>query len=448
MEERRRPQQSRRRIRRVWLAVGVAFVLAPTAGIGLILVPRDATDVAAKYRQSSPDDAVTRLQHRIDDGEVTLAYDRDRGYLPAVLKALQLPISSQVLVFSKTSIQKELISPQRPRAIYFNDDTYVAYVPMGRALEVSTQDPKLGAVYFVVLQRPTAKPKFFRSVDACMECHGGTMSEHFPGHIMRSVYTDAEGTPDLTAPSYLTTDSSPLSRRWGGWYVTGTHGSQRHMGNSIAERQGDAVTINLDRGANITDLRRFFDTSLYLSPHSDIVALMVLEHQTHLQNLITKANYETNEALSEENALNREFGRPDNFHAESTPNRIKEACEPLVRGLLFSGEIRLTAPIVGTSGFAEQFSARGPYDRKRRSLRQFDLKRRLLRYPCSYTIYSQAFDALPAPAKNYLFRRLQEILSGRDQSPEFAHLSAADRKSIREILLETKPAFAAWEASR
>jgi hypothetical protein len=457
--------------------MGAAFVVAPIAGVGLILAPDDVTVIVARYKQATPDDAITRLQRRIDDGKVTLAYDPDRGYLPAVLKALHIPTSSQVLVFSKTSVQKELISPQRPRAIYFNDDTYIGYVPTGRSLEVATQDPKLGSVYFVVLQRPRAKPKFFRSVDACMECHSGAVAGRFPGNLMRSVTTDAEGTPDPTAPNIQTTDATPLSRRWGGWYVTGTHGNQRHLGNLIAERPGEASPLNIEWGANVTDLHRFFDTSLYLSPHSDIVALMVLEHQTFLQNLITQAGYETNEALNapteagsgtslgpqatqppirqddpkprlirEGQSVDKGPDHPEPGARESLQSRIGLACEPLVRAMLFSGETRLTAPIVGTSGFAEQFGTHGPFDRKHRSLRQLDLKRRLLRYPCSYTIYSEAFDALPVPAKDYVFKRLWQILSGQDHSPEFAHLSVADRKAVREILLETKPAFAAWKA--
>jgi hypothetical protein len=426
----------------------LVLALTPAGGLAFMPSPKDGEDAGIRYAQATPNDAISRLQSRIDSGEVTLAYDRVRGYLPAVLKALQIPVSSQMLVFSRTSVQKELISPQTPRALYFNDRAYVGYVPGGKTLEVATADPKLGPVYYVLLQRPKDKPQFFRTVDVCLKCHVSARSNHLPEHLMRSVYADADGEPYLKAKSYVTTDASPLNERWGGWYVTGKHGSQRHMGNGFAMRQGDDVTLDLEKGANVSDLHLLVNTSPYLSPYSDMVALMVMGHQTHLQNLIMKANYQTNEALRDEKAGNRDPGRPEADRAGRTLSRIKGACEPLVKALLFVGETRLTAPIVGASGFAEQFAARGPRDRKNRSLRELDLKHRLFRYPCSYTLYSEAFDALPDPAKDYLYRRLWAVLSGRDQSREFAHLSEADRKAIREILRDTKPAFAAWKNRR
>ncbi len=228
--------------------------------------------------------------------------------------------------------------------------------------------------------------------------------------------------------------------------MTGRHGSQRHMGNACATRQGDQFVVDREKGANLTDLHGLVDTRPYLSRYSDIVALMVLGHQTHLQNLIAKANYQTRMALSQDRAQDKASGLSADPRSNTAPVDIQTACEPLLKAMLFVGEARLTAPITGLSGFAEQFSAQGPQDSKHRSLRQLDLKRRLMRYPCSYTIYSEAFDALPGVAKEYIYRRLWEVLSGQDRRLEFAHLSRADRKAIREILLETKPAFAAWKA--
>ena len=175
---------------------------------------------------------------------------------------------------------------------------------------------------------------------------------------------------------------------------------------------------------------------------------MVLAHQTHLQNLITQANYQTKAALREGVPAWAAARHPEGGRANPPLARIKAACEPLVKAMLFAGEAPLKSPISGTSHFAEEFATCGPRDRRNRSLREFDLKRRLFRYPCSFTIYSEAFDALPGPAKDYLYRRLREVLNGQDRSREFAHLSTADRKAIWEILLQTKPAFAAWQAGR
>jgi len=443
------PPERRRLLLRRWrCSLGLLLALAPAAVPALLRAPVNEEDPRSAYAQATPDNVIARLQKRIDSGQVTLAYDSKQGYLPAVLKALQIPASSQMLVFSKTSVQKELISPQTPRALYFNDDAYVGYLPDAKALEIATTDPQWGPVYYVLLQKPRDKPIFFRTVDACLECHATRTTHYVPEHLMHSVYADTDGTPLPKAPTYETTDESPLEERWGGWYVTGKHGNQRHMGNALATMRDGAARMDREKGANLTDLRGRFDTSSYLTPHSDIVALMALAHQTHLQNLITQAHYQTRAALLAAKTAHSAGAPPDAVHAENAPDRIQAACEPLVKAMLFVDEAPLKAPITGTTGFAEQFAARGPRDRKHRSLRELDLKRRLLRYPCSYTIYSEAFDALPDPAKDYLFRRLQEVLSGRDRSKEFAPLSAADRKAIREILLETKPAFAAWVARR
>jgi hypothetical protein len=238
-----------------------------------------------------------------------------------------------------------------------------------------------------------------------------------------------------------------MKERWGGWYVTGTHGAQRHLGNIIFKSQEEAERPNLDRGANVVSLKGRVDTKPYLSGHSDIVALMVAEHETSLLNLLTRANHQTRLALHYEAALNKELGRPAGKHSDSTLSRIRSVAEPLAKALLFSKETPLDAPIAGTSGFAAQFAKEGPFDKEGRSLRQFDLRKRLFRYPLSYLVYSDTFDGLPAPAKEYVYRRLHEVLTLKDRTEDFAHLSDIDRKAILEILTETKPDFARFAAS-
>jgi hypothetical protein len=213
--------------------------------------------------------------------------------------------------------------------------------------------------------------------------------------------------------------------------------------------RGNPRPEEIDNSANIncTHLDRYFKTASYPTPHSDIVALMVMEHQTEMHNRLTRANFQTRLALHDEAEFNKALGRPADYRSDSTLRRIKNAGEPVVQYMLFCEEAPLTDPIKGTSGFAEEFVKRGPREDRRdagptgkgRSLRDFDLKRRLFAYPCSYVIYSEAFEALPAAVKDYIFQRLWEVLSGKDTSKEFAHLSAADRQAILEILRATKP---------
>lgn len=401
----------------------------------------DALDAPINYLTTAPQDAVTRLQEQLDKGVVHLQKDSVRGYLPSVLRQLKVPTSSQMLVFSKTSLQRDKISPTSPRALYYNDQTYVGWVPGGDIVEVATQDPQLGTVFYVLQQDAPGPPKFVRQTHECLSCHGSSLTSGTPGLTMRSVYAGRDGQPQLQFGSFITTDESPMKERWGGWYVTGKHGAQRHLGNLMVSTSDDPDHLNRDPGANITDLRPFLDVSTYLTPHSDIVALMVAEHQTAIQNLITRANHETRKALHFEQLLNKDLGRPAGFRSDSTTSRIRSACEPLVRGLLFSGEARLTAPVTGTSGFSREFPTAGPRDGKGRSLRDLDLKTRLFRYPCSYMIYSSAFRGLPEPAKEYVYRRLWEVLEGKDTGKEWSALMPADRLAIREILQATDPEF-------
>jgi len=346
-------------------------------------------------------------------------------------------------VFSKTSFQRQLIEPDSPRALYYDDNTYIGWVRGAPYLEVSTIDPQLGAVFYILDQKPAAKPKFVRQTYECLQCHTGSMTQGIPGNMMRSVYARADGQPDFRAGTFVSTDQSPIEERWGGWYVTGTHGRMRHMGNVLARGADGEPTLDREKGANVTDLRKFVDTTPYINRHSDIVSLMVIEHQTHIQNLITKANYHTRMALRYEQLLNKELQRPADYRSDSTLSRVRSVCEPLVKAMLFSEEAPLTGPVVGTSGFTAQFQAAGIHDKQGRSLRDFDLKTRLMRYRCSYLIYSDSFNGLPPLAKETIYRRLWEVLDGKDKTAPFAHLSDSDRAEIRDILLETKPDFAA-----
>jgi hypothetical protein len=416
-----------------------------SATLAVLLVtvsPALALDIDAppiRYTEATPANAVSRLQERLAAGKVTLRPEKGFGYLRPVLKELNVPESSQVLVFSKTSLQRQRIGPETPRAIYFNDDVYVGFCRQGDVMELSAADPHLGAVFYTVDQKAADAARITRQGDACLLCHASSQNQGLPGHLVRSVYADAEGMPILSLGSHRTDQGSPLKERWGGWYVTGTSGKQSHLGNLVVEgRRSSPEEIDNKDGVNVTDLGRFFKTSEYLTPHSDLVALMVLEHQTQGHNLITRANFLTRLALHDEAELNKAFGRPTAGHSDSTLSRIRNAGEPLVKYLLFCDEAPLTDALHGTSGFEKEFARRGPFDSKGRSLRDFDLRTRMFKHPCSYLIYSQAFDALPPEVKEYVYRRLWEVLTGRETGKDFARFTPEDRQAVREILLETK----------
>jgi hypothetical protein len=417
------------------------IALVGAASISVADPNDDLEQEPIQYSKTAPQDVIAKLQKRIDDGEVTLRYDPTRGYLPAVLHALGIHSSSQTLVFSKTSFQRLHISPQNPRALYFNDQAYVGWVQGAPEVEISTVDPQLGAVFYTLDQQPSAKPKLMRQTYECLSCHATTMTRGIPGHVMRSVFPGPDGNPFFQAGTFLTTDESPLKERWGGWYVTGTVGSQQHMGNRLFRNATETEAPNLAPTSNLTTLKRSLDTDPFLTPHSDVVALMVMEHQTSVQNLIARATYEARRGLHYQVALNRGLGRPENELLDSTTGRIRSVGEPLVRALLFAKEAPLTAPVKGTSTFAADFQRRGPRDAQGRSLRDLDLTRRLFRYPCSYLIYSPEFDAMPPLAKQYVYRRLREVLTGQDTSSDFATLTPADREAILAILTATKPDF-------
>jgi hypothetical protein len=169
---------------------------------------------------------------------------------------------------------------------------------------------------------------------------------------------------------------------------------------------------------------------------------MVLEHQTFVHNLLTQANYVTRQALEYNAKMGKVLGEESGGLLESVSRRITNAGEKLLEGLLFADEARLTAPIAGGSGFAEVFTQAGPRDSQGRSLREFDLKTRIFKYPCSYLIYSEAFDRLPDEMRAYLRGRLQSILTDANHAKaneKFAHLTDSDRRAILEILRDTKP---------
>jgi hypothetical protein len=345
---------------------------------------------------------VAVLNERLESGMTHLTYSPGSGYLRSVLDALKLPVESQLMVFSPTSSQRERVNQDNPRAIYFNDDVSVGWVRGSSLIEVAATDQQEGVAFYTLDPASDSKPRF-RKNTSCLSCHQSDRTFGVAGLFVLSTRTVQEMAP---RDGVFTDQRTPLTERWGGWYVTGLSSRFRHRGNRIGQGW-------------LESLYDQFYTAGYLTEYSDVVALMVLEHQARATNLITKVASEV-----------RAAGKID--------GRAQDAISDLTDYLLFTDEAQLPARVIGTSGFAEKFSSMGPRDRTDRSLRQLDLSSRLMRYPCSYMVYSDAFGNLPLMARTAIYTQLWEILSGHSGQERYARLSRADRKAIVEILMDTK----------
>ncbi len=388
----------------------------------------DIEEAPFHYTDTPDDNRVSRLIEKIKAKEVKLEYSREHGYLRSLLEALEIRESSQTLVFSKTSLQVRYISRRNPRAIYFNDDTYVGWVNGSSLMEISTADPKLGAAFYTVDMMPW-RAKIEQAYYDCLGCHATSMTQGVPGHTVRSVMPMVDGSVDAQLESFVTDDRSPFAERWGGWFVTGLHGDMRHMGNAYLK----SGLLDTSNNGNLMNLRDEFDSSNYLSPYSDIVALMVLEHQTQLHNTFTRADFSVRRLSHDSSG---ELASEESKREYQTQLQI--IANEVVDRMLFCDETVLTNEVKGSVLFAQQFTERGPRDSLGRSLREFDLKRRLFKYPLSYLIYSSAFDSLQPDLRQEILRQIGEVLRGENRSPEYAHLDDA-RKAMLSILRETKP---------
>jgi hypothetical protein len=345
-----------------------------------------------------------------------------------VLQALELDSASQLLVFSKTSLQQNLISPSTPRAIYFNDEVYIAWLRGSQVLEIAAMDPNLGPVLYTLNQQASDQPHFERQMHQCMRCHDsyGLTGGGTPRFMMSSGYTGQQGQLVSHESHIMTTSRTPIKNRWGGWFVSGSHGDQLHLGNVQVESAADLKPENLAKFGNLVNLNSLLDTGPYLTPYSDIVALLLIEHQIEVQNLITRVNYLGRTALENEKSDSAE-----------TQIELEALSEELVRSLFMVGQPSLRNPVTGLSGFTEMFNDLGPKDSQGRSLRELDLTNRLFKYPLSYLVYSDAFAALPEQVKGIVFARISDVLLGRENSADFEHLTESDRRAIIEILNAT-----------
>lgn len=413
--------------------IGFACTLASASASAQFTLNIDIEAAPIRYTETPANNRVSRLIEKIKRKEITIDYTDKRGNLVSLLEALEIPQSSQTLVFSKTSMQIQYISRRNPRAIYFNDDTYLGWVNGSSLVEISTADPKLGAAFYTVRMNPW-RPKIERANYDCLACHATTMTKGIPGHTVRSVMPTYDGNIDSQAESFLTNDRSPFAQRWGGWYVTGVHGSMKHLGNAYLK----GGILDTRNSANRKNVNYEFDTSKYLSPYSDIVALMVLEHQTQMHNSFARASFFTRKLLFDAKSVAADGQTKDE---EVLGAQISMIAEEVVERLLFSDETVLTDEVRGSVVFARDFQSRGRKNSTGRSLRDFDMKTRMFRYPCSYLIYSDAFISLEPKLRAEIVRQTKAVLEQDTTTESMAHLSAEDRTNILSILKETHPDF-------
>jgi len=419
---------------------GVSLLL----GIVALALPRPASaqrtaayeEAPLNYSNSTTSNRADRLDRRWRNGEIKGMDKYGIPMLRTFLKELKIPESSQTLVFSKTSLQYARISPQTPRAIYFSDDAYFGWVP-GGIYELTLNDPKLGLVFYEVDPHETQ----IRRGRDCLNCHAGSRTRDWPGVLVRSIYPEKDGTPMGQAGGFVTGHDSPFEERWGGWYVTGKHGKATHLGNGIATWANGNATVEPETSSNVTDLRKRFDTGMHLRADSDIVALMVLEHQCEMHNRLSRAMLRVRKWSYRQEEFQKMIGEPMPKEPTGTLRTVLHGeRDRILEYLLFVNEIQLPdGGIEGAGAFEKGFRHNRKEDREGRSLKDFDLQSRLFKYRCSYMIYSEAFEFLPDMLKRAVYRKLFEILDADEPPAKYAHLPRQERHSIREILLATKP---------
>lgn len=399
------------------------------------------------YWTRESQDPVAVLERKVAAGEASLRGDTPQEVLRKVLEYLDVPIESQVLVYSQTSAQNSRIRPHRPRAIYFSDNCYIGWV-QGGGIEAIAFDEHIGAVlYFIDIAKFDGEhePPFTRP-RSCLNCHERSTTGNVPGALVRSVFPQSDGMPMFSAGTFYVDDSTPIENRWGGWYVTGSSGTQPHMGNAIAREEDSRFYLDpmMSEGIQLENLDGVIDGEPYLAGgHSDIVSLMVLEHQVRMHNTLVAANLSIRQLRHRTEQMHKSFGEPMPEKPEGTYKRVIEnQAKKIVERMLFRDEHILEDDgIEGGDAFQDAFLENRKPGPDGRALKDLRLYERIFKYRCSYVIYSDVFDHLPQVLKDEVYRQLTDALSGPAGNESSNHLSWTERDRIREILLVTKPDF-------
>lgn len=385
-----------------------------------------------KYSETPAGDRLAGLKKAIEDGETEWPQGDMLGVLRFVLKRLEVPESSQALVFSRTSLQNDRIGPGNPRALYFSPDAYVGYVPGGQ-IEVIVHDGRLGSVFYTIERRGASGAVIERQSSACFSCHGTVRTEHVPGVLVRSVFPDEVGQSILRHGSELVDHRTPLADRWGGYYVTGRAGVE-HFGNLLFDEDEKPRRAGKD-GQEVMEGR--VDLNKYPRPTSDVVGLLVLEHQCRVHNLMIAAAMRYRRAVWMAKVLD-----PDCDPGAGTAGQVAErGAQRIVEALLFKDEAELGDDVEGDEVFQREFAAQFPRAADGSSLADFRLYGRLFKNRCSYMVYSLAFRDLPELLRAAVLAGLKKALEG--EAEEFEYLKESERKRIRGILAETLPGYRA-----
>lgn len=369
--------------------------------------------IAGGFSESPrPTDPMAALQRKLASG-AKLPFHPTRGYLDAVLRELGISPASQTLVFSKTSLQSSFIHAKNPRALYFNREAYVGWIPGAPLLEIMSVDPAQGIQFWTIPNEPKVAARAKREDDECFRCHGGRGGFPAATLFVQSSHTAPSGYPRVSTRAVLVTPRTPFSQRWGGWYVTGKHGKLRHLGNEFAEGTDEKHRIDVERGANRTSLAGKFNVSKYPAPGSDIAALLVAEHQMHVQNVLTRAGH-----LLRAGSLD-----------------LDDLAQDIADAFLCVGEAPLEDRIIGDPAFARAYLAESPKDPRGRSLAELRLMGRLFRWSFSPMVYSASFASLPASIHAKVRARVEAALASN--APRYKHLTDEDRRVLPEILAGT-----------
>ncbi len=401
-----------------------------------------------EYYEGDSQDPVSLLVRRIEAGEKTPDFSSQRAFVDWLLAELEIPAASQTMVFSRTGLQRQVVSPHNPRALFFNDETYMTWIP-GGMVELASYDPHRGPLFFLLQGSDDPKPEKvnFNRRESCLNgCHAGSATNYLPGLLARSLHVDAEGNPTAVDKAGIVINAisnhenmfhtMPLKERWGGWFVTGGHEAADHIGNLVVP----------SRGATPVPAPALAETkaSYPHGPSSDILPLLVQDHQIGLLNTLYESLYRWRTALHLANEKRAADGEAPLVQLEAgSIADLMPKFDKSVKQFLFAGEAPLPGGgIVGDPAFIEAFRATRVEDAKGRSLRDFDLKTRLMKHRCSHMILSRQFQGMPEEFRSILLGRIREVLTARPAPAGFDHLSDDERAALLEILGETVPGFA------
>ncbi|MBI5774947.1 MAG: hypothetical protein HZA89_14555 [Verrucomicrobia bacterium] len=373
------------------------------------------------YWQRPLKDPFSLLKPAMESGQIPLDRTSEKAFLVSLLKKLGIAPTSQMLLFSTTSLQLSLIKPENPRALFFNEHLYVGYIPRGR-IEIVSLDPELGGIFYIFdIPRP-GEPIRAERATRCMNCHAGEDSGYVPGLLVKSVLPGQRGGSLNAFRTGETGHQIPLEKRFGGWYLTGLPNFTSHLGNFIGQSSAGIITkIPVTPGER-------FDWARYPVATSDVLPQLLHEHQAGFVNRVVEAGYRARTVLAASKGK----------LALAQVKELDEQANKVVRYALFADEAPLPrGGVAGDAAFKADFLKSRRATPGGISLKDFDLQTRIFKHRCSYMIYSSIVQGLPAEMKQRVYQRLRAALDPQRPDKEYAYLPAAEKQAIHGILKAT-----------